>query len=214
MKLLLFDTETTGLPKSREPAAKGPNNWPHLVSIAWIVMENDVIIDQKYFIIQPEWEIPEESIKIHGITQENAIALGLPLRSVLTMFLSEKCDLLVAHNMNFDFNVLVNAILWDSKLPYPVLPKTFCTMESSRSICKFSFGNGRSGFKSPKLSELYRFILRKDPIQTNLHNSLYDVQLLVEVVKQSTVLRSMMGLNNVLGQLTNVSSKAGNTLTL
>lgn len=193
MRIILFDTETTGLPKTREPATKGPNNWPHMVSIAWIIMEDDVIIDQKYFIVKPEWDIPEDSIKIHGITYEKATAEGVPLRSVVETFLAEQCDLLVAHNMNFDYNVLTHAILWDIGMKMPTFPKLFCTMEASRNFLSIPFANGR-GYKSPKLSELYEFVMKLPPRQSELHNSLYDTQLLVEIVLRSTILRPMMGL--------------------
>lgn len=41
MKLLIFDTETTGLPKSRKASTEGPNNWPHIVSISWVILDSD-----------------------------------------------------------------------------------------------------------------------------------------------------------------------------
>ena len=67
MKIVIFDTETTGLPKSLEPADKSPNNWPHLVSISWVVIENTfpyAISKQRSYIIKPQnWTIPEDSIK-------------------------------------------------------------------------------------------------------------------------------------------------------
>lgn len=193
MRVILFDTETTGLPKTREEATRRPNNWPHMVSIAWIIMEDDVIIDQKYHIIRPEWIIPEDSIKIHGITQEKAVAEGVPLRYVVDMFLAEQCDLLVAHNMSFDYNVLVNAILWDLHMSLPTFPKMFCTMEASRHMLAIRFASG-SGYKSPKLSELYEHVFKLPPRISELHNALYDTQLLAEIVSRSTVLRPMMGL--------------------
>jgi DNA polymerase III epsilon subunit-like protein len=196
MRMILFDTETTGLPKTREPATRGPNNWPHLVSIAWIIIDDDVIIDEKYYIVKPEWQIPTDSIAIHKITQEVAETTGVPLNYVISMLLSEQCDLLVAHNMNFDYNVLVNAILWDLKMPLPTLPRTFCTMEASRNILAIPFANGR-GYKSPKLSELYEFVMKLPPRISDLHNALCDTRLLAEIVSRSTLIRPMMGLTAV-----------------
>jgi len=214
MRILLFDTETTGLPKSREPATAGPNNWPHLVSIAWIVLENEQIVKREYHIIKPEWVIPPDSTQIHGITQEKALTDGVPLNEVITAFLSEKRDIMIAHNLKFDLNVLVNAILWDLGQPYPNLGKTFCTMEASRIICKMPFGNGRSGYKSPKLSELHHFITRRSIDIAGLHNALYDTTLLADIVLKSTVLRSMIGLPVVPTKTTNVNPIIGTTLHL
>jgi DNA polymerase III epsilon subunit-like protein len=213
MRLLIFDTETTGLPKTREPAIKGADNWPHLVSIAWVVVEGDMVVKSEYHIIKPNWEIPQDSVNIHGITYEKAMAEGEHLSDVILKFMEEPYDIMIAHNMNFDFNVLINAIMWDLKLTvYPDFKKRFCTMEGSRIIMKIPFANGR-GYKSPKLVELYEFIVRKKPAPRSLHNSLYDAQLLAEIVMRSSVLRSMMGLPAVPAQINNAYQK-GTTLFL
>ncbi len=214
MKLLLFDTETTGLPKSRETAINGANNWPHLVSIAWIVIEDDKILKSEYHIVKPQWDIPEDSVKIHGISHAKATAEGEPLSSVMEKFLGEEHDMLVAHNMNFDFNVIVNAFVWDLKLGgHPDFKPWFCTMEASRNLCRIPFANGR-GFKSPKLSELYEYVMKKPAHPQSLHNSLYDTQLLAEIVIRSTVIRGMMGLPSVPGQTHNASSVKSTTLVI
>jgi len=213
MKLLIFDTETTGLPKTREPAIKGADNWPHLVSIAWIVVEDDKILKSEYHIIKPNWPIPEDSTRIHGITYEKAVAEGEYLSDVMAKFIDEPHDMMVAHNMNFDFNVVVNAFMWDLGLgSYPDFKPQFCTMEASRGIMKIPFANGR-GYKCPKLLELYEFITRKPATTSSLHNSLYDTRLLAEIVMRSTVIRSMMGLPAVPGQVSNAYQK-GTTLVL
>jgi DNA polymerase III epsilon subunit-like protein len=193
MKLLIFDTETTGLPKSREPAIRGPDNWPHLVSIAWVIVENDKISKSEYHIIKPNWNIPEDSTKIHGITNEKANADGESLVEVMKLFFAEEYDVLVAHNMDFDYNVLVNAILWDSGMKYPLFKRRFCTMTSMTNVMKLPAANGR-GFKSPKLIELYAYTTQKQAQPHQLHNSLYDTQLLAEIVITSPALKSMIGL--------------------
>lgn len=204
MKLLIFDTETTGLPKTRLPATRGPNNWPHIVSIAWIVMDNETKIKERYAIIKPKWDIPADSTKIHGITQENAEENGEDLGKVISEFLSENPDRMIAHNMNFDFNVLINAILWDLNLSFPVVPKQFCTMETMRNVCKLP--SQLKDYKSPKLSELYEFVFQKKPDQQKLHNSLYDVQVLTDIIYNCNILKSMIGLPVVKEETSNESS--------
>jgi DNA polymerase III epsilon subunit-like protein len=211
MKLLIFDTETTGLPKSRELATHGPNNWPHLVSIAWVIVENDKILKTDYHIVKPEWNIPEDSTKIHGITNEKAHADGEPLIEVLRKFFSEEHDVLVAHNMNFDYNVLVNAVLWDARMKYPLFKRMFCTMDSMTNVMKLPAANGR-GFKPPKLVELYAYTTQKQPQINQLHNSLYDTQLLAESIIASSVLKSMISLHIPSDGNPNVYKKARHTL--
>ena len=196
MKLLIFDTETTGLPRSRVPSHVEPNNWPHIVSISWVILNTDAnhIEKQKSYIVKPlNWVIPDDSIKIHGITQEKAKNEGHELAKVIGEFLAENYDVLVAHNLEFDLNVLYNAIQWDLELPFKTLKKQmFCTMELSRDICKLK-GNFTS-YKSPKLSELYEYAFKRQPEKESLHNSLYDVLILTEVIQSCHELRLKMNL--------------------
>jgi DNA polymerase III epsilon subunit-like protein len=187
---MFFDTETTGLPRCRDQAYKAPGNWPHIVSIAWILVDSEKIQKKEYFIIKPKWEIPSESIRIHGITHERAMAEGFDLQYVLDKFWADaKTRPLIAHNMDFDLNVLVNAELWDLGRKYPSVNKTYCSMELTKNILKLP---GNYGYKNPKLSELYEFIFKKKP--TDLHNSLKDTELLVEIFFASKELQTMIHL--------------------
>jgi DNA polymerase III epsilon subunit-like protein len=189
---MFFDTETTGLPRCRDQAYKNPGNWPHIVSIAWIIPG----VKKEYYIIKPQWEIPQESVRIHGITYEHALKEGSDLKEVLDKFWSDLGSRpLIAHNLDFDLNVLVNAELWDLKRQYPPIKKTYCTMELTKNILKIP---GQYGYKFPKLSELYEFIFKKKP--EGLHNSLKDTELLVEIYYNSVELQTMINLgitNNI-----------------
>jgi len=182
--------------------------------MAWVVVENDKIIKSEYHVVRPLWDIPADSVKIHGITKEKALAEGSPLSTVIQKFLEEPHDVLVAHNMNFDYNVLINAIMWDLKLVVPpdFKPK-FCTMEAMRNIMCLPFANGR-GFKPPKLSELYQYVMNKPAQSQQLHNSLYDTQVLAEIIINSLVLRSMIGLPVPGDDNPNASKKVRTTLIL
>ena len=199
MKLMFFDTETTGLPVDwKTSAITSPNNWPHIVSISWILYDitlNVIDLNRNYTIYPEGWDIPEEASNIHNITYEYAIIHGSSLRHVMNEFLHQKYDILVAHNMNFDYNVLVNAIQWDLKLPEWLqrLPKArLCTMEISKNMCKLP--SPYHGYKYPKLSELYEYVFKRPPMKEQLHNSWYDTFLLKEIVEKSDEIRIAMGL--------------------
>jgi len=217
MKLLLFDTETTGLPKTREPAIKGSNNWPHLVSIAWMIVDTEYnykTVLSESFIVKPQWEIPIESTQIHGISQARAEAEGLPLSTVIQKFLDLDHNIMIAHNMNFDYNVLVNAIMWDLELgTLPDFKPSFCTMEAMKNIMCLPSANGR-GYKSPRLTETYEYVTQKPYNLNRVHSAQYDTWLLSEVVKASSVIQSMIGLTGVSLENPNASKKAKTTLTL
>lgn len=213
MKILIFDTETTGLPKTRKLSKEGPNNWPHIVSISWIVLDSNTnhIEKEMSYIVQPRnWLISEESIKIHGITSEIAEKDGVPLAKALGEFLAEKYDMIVAHNMEFDYNVLDNAIRWDLGLVFSEIKKPkICTMELGRNICNLKNLFGRS--KVPKLKELYEYTFGSPPDETQLHNSLYDTKILAKIIQSCVPLRVKMNLaqSNISNTIHNARQKDG-----
>jgi len=209
MKLLFFDTETTGLPKSRDPVSKGPNNWPHMVSISWVIQDDGKTIETQNFIVKPNWQIPPDSIKIHGISQERAWRDGQPLKEILEKFFSISYDWIVGHNIDFDLNVLINACLWDLKLDMPKFGNQFCTMKHSTELCRIPMG---TRWKSPKLGELYEHVFKKKPIQELLHSSSYDTLLLVEIVQEFKPFRKMLGLPNGDEETLNVGLKRNQTI--
>jgi DNA polymerase-3 subunit alpha len=188
MRILIFDTETTGLPKNRNAnSLQGPDNWPDIVSVAWAVYENGVRQFIKYAVIKPvNWVIDEDSIKIHKITQEYAMEHGENLRDVLEELREDfvLCDAVAAHNLIFDKNVLFNAYKWRLDLnPWHFWPKDeICTMILGEPVAKLpsKYPTSNRPYKPPTLKELYQFVFKKDPPE-GLHNSKNDVEVLCEV---------------------------------
>ena len=184
MRALFFDTETTGLPKDKKKSANdGPGNWPEPVSISWIVTDEKTVIRGKSYIVRPNgWQIPADSIRIHGITQKLAEENGTDLSHILGEFVRDlrSVDMVIAHNLEFDKNVFLSAVLYLTKDTLAVhWPKyEFCTMENARNLCKLVTASSFS-YKSPRLSELYEYAFKTKPAESMLHTSLGDVQLLV-----------------------------------
>ena len=85
---IIFDTETTGLPKRWNAPISDTDNWPRCVQIAWQLHDqNGVLIEHKDFLIKPEgYNIPFESEQIHGISTDLANEQGVPLAKVLEEF--------------------------------------------------------------------------------------------------------------------------------
>ena len=67
---LIFDTETTGLPKNWKAPVSDTDNWPRCVQIAWQLHDElGNLVEANSFIIKPHgYDIPYESEKIHGIS--------------------------------------------------------------------------------------------------------------------------------------------------
>lgn len=164
VKIIFFDTETTGLATNDKiNALDQKGNWPDIVSICWMIFENRTLIRKEYYIIRPEgFIIPYKSTQIHGISQMKAEREGVPLQDVLGLFANDIKDayLLIAHNIDFDKNVLFNSYKWrlniDPLLFWPV-ESEFCSMKESQDelkiIPKRNFHNEM--YKRPSLSELF-----------------------------------------------------------
>ena len=85
---LIFDTETTGLPKNFNAPISDTENWPRVVQIAWQLHDEwGVLLEQKDFVIRPAgFNIPFESENIHGISTELANMVGEELEDVIFLF--------------------------------------------------------------------------------------------------------------------------------
>ena len=177
--LLLFDTETTGLPKNNRAPVTDLKNWPRMVQIAWLMTDDDgTEFDSQNYIIKPEgFTIPAQAAKIHGITTEKAIQDGVQLQLVLDEFAKVISDAvtLIAHNFDFDVNIVgaefirknINSCLFEK--PY------ICTMKRSTNFCMLP---GNYGYKWPKLTELHQILFQSDFKEA--HNALFDVYALAK----------------------------------
>ncbi len=172
---LVFDTETTGLPKSYKVPVTDINNWPRLVQLSWAWFDKDGKAWDRYdYIIKPEgFVIPEESTRIHRISQEKALAEGVDLKEVLREFAEHiaRADALVGHNIDFDDKIM-GSEFYRNMIPNELeAAKKICTMKVSVDICRIS--NGRGGYKWPNLAELHRHLFDRDFAEA--HNAMVDV---------------------------------------
>lgn len=95
-EFIVIDLETTGLYRSID----------RIVEISAIRYENGIEQDKFYSLVNPECNIPNEAIKVHGIT--NRMVYKSPkINTVIPDFLQYLGDsLLVAHNANFDIGFI------------------------------------------------------------------------------------------------------------
>jgi DNA polymerase III subunit epsilon len=164
-RLFFFDTETTGLPRRWDvpltPATL--DNWPRMVQFAWILCDdagNEIAAANR--IVRPQgYAIPDAASRIHGITNERALAEGLPLADVVAEALPhlDQATHLVAHNVSFDHAILgAECLRLGHPLPFGKKPLR-CTMKESTAYCKLP---GRYGdYKFPSLAELHKKLFGK-----------------------------------------------------
>ncbi len=176
---LIFDTETTGLPKNYEAPLTDFDNWPRLVQIAWQLHDNTgKLISAKNFMVKPEgFLIPYNAQKVHGISTERALEEGKPLLEVLEAFRDDtkKSQIVIGHNIEFDVaimgaeylrNHLQNIFEGENAL------KTFCTKLQTVDFVALPGGKGGK-FKWATLTELYFKLF--NTTFADAHDAAYDV---------------------------------------
>ncbi len=175
---LIFDTETTGLPKRWDAPVTDTDNWPRCVQIAWQLHdEMGNLLEHKDFLVRPAgFEIPYDAEKIHGISTDLAQEKGQPLEEVLALFneVLHKSKFIVGQNVGFDINIAgaeFHRLEMDSPLAsIPVLDT--CT-EHTAQLCQIPGGRGGK-FKLPTLSELHHFLFADEFEEA--HNATADVE--------------------------------------
>ncbi len=174
---LIYDTETTGLPRDFKAPLTDFDNWPRLVQLAWQIHdEKGELVEVKNFIVKPEgFEIPFGSVQIHGISNERAHKEGVALETVLMEFSAslEKAKVIVGHNIEFDNNI-VSVEYLRKQLPNPLKEKRIVdTKEVSTDYCALPGGKGGK-YKWPNLDELHRKLFGEG--FDAAHNASADVQ--------------------------------------
>ena len=186
MKVLIFDTETTGLPKTRNTQrGRWWKNFPYIVQMSWIVYDADQskFLDIQDFIVRlPDGiGITPKSTSIHGITNERMRREGVSIHTVITFFKTalEACDVICGHNLEFDYNMVRAELQRNGYINFfDVLKrkKMYCTMKETVDLCKISAvrkWTGEHYLKYPRLSELHNHLFGE--AAQDLHNSMTDV---------------------------------------
>lgn len=178
-----FDTETTGLPADYNAPISKTDNWPHIIQIAWVVMdESNKVVTKNDFVLKPDgFDIPSSSVDIHGITFDYAMKNGVGIAEVIEKFLKDLslCKYVVGHNIKFDQNIL-SAQLYRMNMNIDWNKfNSICTMKSSVNFCKIT---GMYGYKYPKLNELYYKLFHRN--FENAHNAFSDVLATIECFKE------------------------------
>lgn len=175
---IIFDTETTGLPKRWDAPITDTDNWPRCIQIAWQLHdEMGNLIEHQDYLIKPDgFNIPFDSEKIHGISTELATEQGVPLTEVLLKFNEAlaKAKFVVGQNIGFDLNIMgCEFYRYAVDSPMAQMPVLDTCTEVTAELLKLPGGRG-GRFKLPNLTELHSYLFGVPFAEA--HNATADVE--------------------------------------
>lgn len=186
MKVIVFDTETTGLPAERNASYMETDKWPHIVQLSFVQYDTDEckLLKAADFIISlPEnVEITAESQAIHGISPGRCRRQGVPIGTALEDFGAclRDSDIAVAHNLSFDKRVILAACRRERVPQYffgdgKSVPE-YCTMQRTKDLPVVVAKNkqGEEYNKYPTLTELHQHLF-KGAVPRGTHDALGDI---------------------------------------
>ena len=186
MKILFYDTETTGLPDFKKPSEDSCQPRVTQLSAELVDDETEEVLAGLNTLIKPDgWTIPEELEKLTGITNAKAKAVGVPMSLVLPMFIElwTLSDGRAGHNESFDMRMIRIELFRHGAYGEQFADKwkagkAYCTMGSSQAIINLPpsermIASGRRGPKPPNLGEAYQHFTGQ-PLE-NAHNAAVDV---------------------------------------
>ena len=175
---LIFDTETTGLPKRWDAPITDTDNWPRCIQIAWQLHDamGNLIEHQDYLVRPDGFTVPYDAEQIHGISTALAAQDGIVMQTVLEKFNEalSKTKFIVGQNVGFDINIMGAEFyryqVANSLQELPVLDT--CT-EKTALLCQIPGGRGGK-FKLPTLTELHQHLFNTPFAEA--HNATADVE--------------------------------------
>ena len=178
MRQIILDTETTGL---------DPNDGHRVIEIGCIEMVNRRLTDRTFHVyINPEREIDQEAIAVHGITNE--FLTDKPnFSGIADEFIEFVRDAeLIAHNAPFDVSFL------EAELErIPGAPSIFSLMHGGAAVDTLAMAKEKRPGKRNSLDALCRDY-KVDASERTLHGALLDAELLTRVYLEMTREQSRM----------------------
>jgi DNA polymerase III subunit epsilon len=180
MRILFFDTETTGFVKKNLPPDH--EDQPRVVQLAAELCNETEVLSSVSLIVNPGKEIPTQASDVHGITTSTAQQYGVPPVVMLGLFhnLVKLADGLVAHNVAFDMAVLIGEYAFANREPIFGDRKVWCTMALSTQVCQLPkdpkhVWKGSDEFKWPNLLEAFQVLVDPEGFE-GAHDALVDVR--------------------------------------
>lgn len=187
MKIMTFDTETSGLPLWDQPSED--KRQPHVVQYTAVLTDADTQqeLDFVNYLIKPDgWTIDPGAMKAHGIPMETLLTEGHDESLAVSSFvlMAGQADLVVGYNVAFDLRIMRIAMLrfgftkdGVDQFAREQVKKHCCAIQAT-PLAKIPPTEkmkrvGRFHFKTPNLGEAVKAILGEE--MDDAHDARADV---------------------------------------
>lgn len=174
---MVLDTETTlGFGTGR------------LIQLAYQIYRRDTLVYENDLYVYPCFESNTKGSKsnidlgteVHGITYDELYEKGIPISKVIDIFIHDvsrfKVDVIVAHNLPFDWDVLKREALQlniSDDMNFNI--NSFCTCRTSSILTYVQIRKNKARATFPSLQDLYNLLFDTDAITK--HRALDDVKM-------------------------------------
>lgn len=165
-----FDVEMSG---QFDPAADiSAHHQPHIVRLAAGLYDGEREVMVADVIVRPiDFKISETSVLVHGVTQDMAFRIGIPLRTALSLLvnITANAEKLVCYGL--DYNVRQVQVEFErhayaNKWPHAG-QESVCAMKLATNLCKIPHPSKHGEYKFPKLPEAVSILLGSEHPQQN-----------------------------------------------
>lgn len=181
--IMVFDTETTGLPE-RNASIKEHDKWPYITQLSFIVYNIYTNRIEKFYNnyvkLHDNVFIDNEAEKITGITKDYLNEKGVNIKIVINDFnnILKRCNLIIGHNLSFDKRLIMVECFRNNIKQYftyfhnkiTLRKNEYCTMQNTKKL------NNNKYFK---LVNLFNHLF--DYIPENLHDSRIDILITLKI---------------------------------
>lgn len=191
--ITVFDVETSGLPPRVSKYRRYPDpkteylsyNDARVIELAYTMYAYDESTDTKELVrsvsclVNPNGAFEIQNTWIHGITHATCAAHGSPIKDILLFFIHDvaRSDKLIAHNIEFDLNIVLAECYRCGIDPQPILNVVKrCTMKSAMRIMGYD--------RFPKLVDLYNNLCSASGPWKQTHRALDDTERCADVYFQ------------------------------
>lgn len=191
MNTIFIDIETNGLPQTiKFNEYYDPSDYDNIkyynssriIEIAYIIYDvNNKKVKSFSSLVRSKY-IKIENTEIHGITKKECNDKGMKLSEIFSHLIDDldDCNTIVAHNIKFDFNIILSEIYRDIYNTNDTINEQ-CMLQFAGKlnkmvqVCTMAMGkNYMQSTKFPKLTDLHEYLFNEK--FTQKHRALSDTE--------------------------------------